>query len=606
MSKKQRKGASRLQQQAQAQAKRTSAASARGSSSPPASPAPPTPKPSISRHEPSSRAATEENAPPAQAIYLDVAAVRIQEWLARTPALKFRRGASVLLSETTAADFWASRLPDGVTWNPEAGEVSGVVSLRVAAAPEADIATVAKPAAVEVVRELRKRLPQCALQAVAARSGSYSDAYRDLSRARRAGDLLVDSPAPPDEALLAKPCDMCRSAAAINAEVAVVDDRLDLCTECTSRRDAGGLTKGSWQERSPLTERRLLTTLKREHPTVVGFSDDFYQLATAGKHSSDGAATQLALIFADGNKVGDFLTKVSGWVDRHGSPNKSEIARAIDDATRRALANAVTETFLVGPRKSGTSDGTDRLGERDDPIRPPVLVHLADGDDLLVSVPAGDGWRFTRALLAAFDDALADTARGWKLRDIDLPSLSAGLVFHHNSHPFSDVLARATERLESAKRDLNGERAAVAFLDLTADGDRPTPGRPTRTLEELEDAAGLLGRLAAVPQSQRSALAALCRQSDQAETAERRDHGETAAAALARRAVDLKSEAVWAVVAGSGATTDTVRELLLRDAPARVRLRHHLDLARWWPPTKPTDIESSVATDAAAQTRGRR
>lgn len=63
--------------------------------------------------------------------YLDVAAVRIQDWLGRTPDLKFRRGASVLLSEATAPDAWKGRLPAGAAWNDEAGNVDGVVSLVV-------------------------------------------------------------------------------------------------------------------------------------------------------------------------------------------------------------------------------------------------------------------------------------------------------------------------------------------------------------------------------------------------------------------------------------------------------------------------------------------
>ena len=62
-------------------------------------------------------------------VYIDIGAVRIQEWLARTPALALRRGASAALSEITSRGSVEGLLPDGVRWNGEAGDVDGVVNL---------------------------------------------------------------------------------------------------------------------------------------------------------------------------------------------------------------------------------------------------------------------------------------------------------------------------------------------------------------------------------------------------------------------------------------------------------------------------------------------
>ena len=68
---------------------------------------------------------------PASHDYVDVAAVRIQDWLERSPILKFRRGASVWLSKATAG-LTLPADPDGSTveLNPEAGSIDGVVSIR--------------------------------------------------------------------------------------------------------------------------------------------------------------------------------------------------------------------------------------------------------------------------------------------------------------------------------------------------------------------------------------------------------------------------------------------------------------------------------------------
>ena len=96
-------------------------------------------------------------------LYLDISAVRIQEWLARTPDLKFRRGASIMLSEETAREAWPpARLPAGTRWNTEAGDLDGVISLVAEEPADKDVAgSVAAArlatAAAEVTRALRQR-----------------------------------------------------------------------------------------------------------------------------------------------------------------------------------------------------------------------------------------------------------------------------------------------------------------------------------------------------------------------------------------------------------------------------------------------------------------
>jgi hypothetical protein len=148
--------------------------------------------------------------------YLDVSAVRIQDWLTRTPDLKFRRGASVLLTEATARDVVEGELPPGVRWNDEAGELDGVVAL-VAEDPvvDDDVENSLKAAAEAVTRLMRGRMPYGQVQAVSGRGDSYAAAYEEMEQARRDGSYLVDSAPVPPEVILAKPCDQCRSAAAV-------------------------------------------------------------------------------------------------------------------------------------------------------------------------------------------------------------------------------------------------------------------------------------------------------------------------------------------------------------------------------------------------------
>ena len=227
---------------------------------------------------------------------------------------------------------------------------------------------------------------------------------------------------------------------------------------------------------------------------VTGFPDHFKAMAAAGQHDPDDTASQLALIYADGNRVGAFLSEAARAARTGGRPAKADIVPALDGATLAALADAIIGRF------SGWS-------------RPPVLANLAGGDDLLVSVPAIDAWPFVRTLLEAFGRHLEQRTRGWPgpVRDL-LPSMSAGLVFHHMTAPFSDVVRIAEEQLRMAKSARRGTEPAVAFLDLTADGGHHPPGREPLTLAYLTANAGLLDRVAQLPNSRRETLVALHRQ----------------------------------------------------------------------------------------------
>jgi hypothetical protein len=504
--------------------------------------------------------------------YLDVSAVRIQEWLARTPDLRFRRGASVLLTEATAREETEKDLPAGVGWNEEAGEVDGVVSLVTDDGPEAD--ALVGEAARQVAGRMRAKMPYIHIQAVTGTGQAYADAYEEMGRARRDGGLLFDVPPAPREVILAKPCDQCRSAAALHPEILIIagERPQDLCEECRGRFLAAGGTKGDSMVRSPLPERRMMAALAKLGMPVSRFSDHFAAMAEAGQTRADDVSSQLALISADGNRVGAFLHEAVQHAGGRRGIDKREIVRVISDATVGALADAVAGRFRDWPR-------------------PPVLAHIAGGDDLLISVPAADAWLFTRMLLAAFTRRVSGESRDWpqQVRDA-CPSLSAGLVFHHLKHPFSDLVRVGHHELDTAKKTYQGRQAAVSFLDLTADGGQAPDGREPLTLTELDRLAGDLERIEQIPPSRRQALLALLRQD--------------AADDLIRRVTDFAdNQPLWNVIAGTGAKPDDVRKEL-GDPAKRAELRRLLDIARHWmtqprPPDEPRTGRHARAEDAA-------
>ncbi|WP_300603275.1 hypothetical protein [Trebonia sp.] len=482
----------------------------------------------------------------AQNHYLDVSVIRIQDWLARTPDLRFRRGASVLLTEATARDEVEKALPPGTRWNEEAGDVDGVVSLVVDGGEQA-----ALDAAREVTRKIQDLMPHCQVQAVHGRGSAYAAAYEAMEKARRDGRLLADEPPAPPEVILAKPCDQCRSAAAVHPEIVIVRDKdprerdPDLCEECYQRHLSAKGTKGD--HRPPLPERRMKAALEDIGVHVEGFSDDFADMAAAGRKRGDDSLSQLALIFADGNRVGAFLHEA--LADRSGTIDKSDIVRVIRDATIGALAEAVRNRF--GNWK-----------------RPPVLANIAGGDDLLISVPAADAWLFTRTLLDQFGRRVNGASGQWPGIG-NRPTLSAGLVFHHLKHPFSDTVRLAEDELGKAKRWVRGTEAVVSFLDLTADGG--AVDREPVLLSYLTDHAGELACVEQCPQSRRQALLTLLRQ-------EAYDD-------VIRRIGDFAdNQPLWDVIVGlkkqGKATPDEARQALRDDLGKPGELRRLLDIAR--------------------------
>jgi hypothetical protein len=480
--------------------------------------------------------------------YADVAAVRIQDWLARTPGLIFRRGASALLSKATDPEQWKGRLPPKVRWNDEAGHVDGVVPLVAdESVADVDVPRVLQDAARQVAREMRDLMPHCPVQAVAGTGASYAEAYAGMASARREGDFLLDWPPAPPETVLAKPCDQCRQAAATVPGVKVTrDDTLDLCAECDARLEAAGRTTAS-EAMAPAPERRLRRALSDAGLPVTGFSDSFAEMAAAGRRDRDDTPSQVALIYADGNRVGAFLSMAAAAAD---GPKKSEIAPILEKAALGALVQAVKSRF------TGWAE-------------PPVLPHLAGGDDLLISVPAVDAWLFAVTLVSEFGRQVAQATGGWPegIREHP-PSLSAGLIFHHNTAPFFDVVRLAGEQLLTAKNAAAGRAATVAFLDLTADGSQPPPGREPMTLRYLDANAGRFGRTADLPDSRRATLLDLARHDAWEE--------------FIARLTDLPNDPLWEFAAGPGATAADARKALQVNGTKLAEVRRALDVARHW------------------------
>lgn len=382
-------------------------------------------------------------------MYVDVACVQIQRYLARTLTLTGRRNASAVLAWATRLDGQRpggepSALMAAVTGlavpNDQAGVADGVVHLVACDGVEP------QAVAAAVLAHLRAALPGAVFQAVWGAGSDYLEAYQHQIRPRlAAGEVLVDLPVaaefPP-----VSPCRFCRSAAAVTRLPADPSGdsgeqrEQDACADCQMRYGPG-----SSHRRGRTAEHRLAAHIGRDRPA------DLAGLAKLGRLGSGG--NHLATVYADGNAIGDFFTAL-GHVP---GADKTGVSRRLSQATWDALAAATTAIRL-------DSDGALC-----------AVPHVVGGDDLLVSVPADRGWRFTRVLLQHLDDGLATLAADFGLDDA--PSASAGIVFAAADYPFHLIVAAAEQVLRRAKNAVAGQRASIDFIDITEDGNvSPTQG----------------------------------------------------------------------------------------------------------------------------------
>lgn len=402
--------------------------------------------------------------------YIDIGAVRIQEWLARTPELRLRRGASAALSQVTGKDSIGPKLPAGVTWNDEAGDVDGIVNLRTASTDQELIGRVV----ADVIRSLRAELPALDWGAGTAQGGDYYSAYPQLQRSREAGELSPP-PAAGAELTFVRPCTACGLDPASETDP---KDGERICRDCAARAKAAGRATGA-PRFEPAAARRLRTWLGAAD--AARFPEHFEDLARL-----DGE-THIATVYADGNALGKAFGAAPSGTE------KSALAQAIIDATREGVVKAVQA--IERPADGGTV---------------PVVVHTIGGDDLLVSVPPNRAWLFTRVYLEVFAsvmrtrmDAIFGQIKGDRPKPI---TASAGVVHAHCKFPIGLQIEAAERAMRAAKFQSGPDTAAVAWLEVTADGHLADPHGPW----PLSVLSGRWEQLAAlaekVPASQRARL----------------------------------------------------------------------------------------------------
>lgn len=472
------------------------------------------------------------------AYFAAVAAVRIQSWLARTPDLRYVRGASHALTHETSRESLTQYhvLPTGVESDPETTDVAGVCVLRSDEVARLD-------EAVRLVADhLQARLPGIEWTAWRAQAESYVEAYGAVHGQAEPGaevkwwprrlPLNVHVP-------FAAACARCSHELAVE-EVHIPGDKTEgIGPDCKMRYDAGDDSQFKDFEALAKMGELGLTTGRRD------------------------AANHLATVCADGNRVGAFFEAVA---DLRDPALQARLSNALDAAAQRAADSAAA----CGPGRAIVA-----------------MNHFVGGDDIFASVAAPFAWQYASTLSNVFESTFRrKVTKAFKnvpnseqsaavQTAAEAVSLGIGIAFAHAKHPIADCRETALAAEKHAKQATRGQQGAVSWADITVEpsiglGSHRLPRGRWVAIQRLTQELATPHPALVMPSSARKTLESLLRA--------RSDDTPEAVVRHVR---------VWATRVGR---LDDLASYLPEEKTARTEveravddLRHSVDRARWWP-----------------------
>ena len=376
--------------------------------------------------------------------YVVIGAKRIQQWIARTPRLALTKGASQALTTRTSRDYLSGRLPEELRLSDEVPDIAGVVVLE----SDEPVADDVVDTALMVVAE---GLPGLEWNAWVHEADSYVEAYQATGGGQRCTRVRHRVPSARRLPMLTE-CAGCHEESA-EVLVAVPEGKDSYGADCVVRREAFKQWKRDLKPREDgVAEPEMFEHLtKIEEP-----GEDAHPVRAMGRRDAD---NHLALILADGNRMGDFFKKVAQLKDPQAH---KALSKALDDATQEAARQAREAVIakMVNPKFC------------------PDVLHYIGGDDVMASVAGRFAWLWAVTLAEAFEtefqsrvDEVCGTNQKFKevKEAAKRASLGVGIVFTHYKAPFAGARELAEEMEKIAKKTGKGEKSYIAWADTTAD-----------------------------------------------------------------------------------------------------------------------------------------
>ena len=376
--------------------------------------------------------------------YVVIGAKRIQQWIARTPRLALTKGASQALTSRTSRDYLSGRLPEELRLSDEVPDIAGVVVLESDESVDDDVVD----AALMVVAE---GLPGLEWNAWVHEADSYVEAYQATGGGQRCTRVRHRVPSARRLPMLTE-CEGCHEESA-EVLVAVPEGKDSYGADCVVRREAFKQWKDTLKPREDgVAEPEMFEHLtKIEEP-----GEDAHPVRAMGRRDAD---NHLALILADGNRMGDFFKKVAQLKEPQAH---KALSKALDDATRKAARQAREAVIakMVNPKFC------------------PDVLHYIGGDDVMASVAGRFAWLWAVTLAKAFETEFQSRVKHFceqnpRCGDLNVAasraSLGVGMVFTHYKAPFAGARELAEEMEKIAKKTGKGEKSYIAWADTTAD-----------------------------------------------------------------------------------------------------------------------------------------
>ena len=376
--------------------------------------------------------------------YVVIGAKRIQQWIARTPRLALTKGASHALTTRTSRDHLSGRLPEELRLSDEVPDIAGVVVLESDEPVTGDVVDAALMAVAE-------GLPGLEWNAWVHEADSYVEAYQATGGGQRCTRVRHRVPSVRRLPMLTE-CEGCHEESA-EVLVAVPEGKDSYGADCVVRR------KGfkEWKRDLEPREDGVVEPEMFEHLTKLeepGEND--HPVRAMSRRDAD---NHLALILADGNRMGDFFKKVAQL--KNPQAHKA-LSKALDDATREAARQAREAVIdkMVNPKFC------------------PDVLHYIGGDDVMASVAGRFAWLWAVTLAEAFETEFQSRVKHFceqnpRCGDLKAAasraSLGVGMVFTHYKAPFAGARELAEEMEKIAKKAGKGEKSYIAWADTTVD-----------------------------------------------------------------------------------------------------------------------------------------
>ena len=376
--------------------------------------------------------------------YVVIGAKRIQQWIARTPRLALTKGASHALTTRTSRDHLSGRLPEELRLSDEVPDIAGVVVLESDEPVTGDVVDAALMAVAE-------GLPGLEWNAWVHEADSYVEAYQATGGGQRCTRVRHRVPSVRRLPMLTE-CEGCHEESA-EVLVAVPEGKDSYGADCVVRRKGFKEWKRDLEPREDgVVEPEMFELLtKLEEP-----GENDHPVRAMGRRDAD---NHLALILADGNRMGDFFKKVAQL--KNPQAHKA-LSKALDDATREAARQAREAVIdkMVNPKFC------------------PDVLHYIGGDDVMASVAGRFAWLWAVTLAEAFETEFQSRVKHFceqnpRCGDLKAAasraSLGVGMVFTRYKAPFAGARELAEEMEKIAKKAGKGEKSYIAWADTTVD-----------------------------------------------------------------------------------------------------------------------------------------